>query len=128
VFEDCPEYVSRRVRFLNNICPYEQRFNHGFEAITQVDCAILGIGHVILIDALISEKDGRKIEQALHYSIDYLPLGQRLHHTPGAGTGSPSTVVDGKRRVVGLTFLPPHFFENNPDIVIVGSYNGRNGI
>jgi len=82
----------------------------------------------VLLDEFISQKDGRKIEQACHYELNDLPLGQRLHRTPGAGAGKSSQVLDGKRRVVGITFLPPNFFENNPDIVIVGSADGRNGI
>lgn len=114
---------NQRQPFTDNICPYEERFNWGFEAITKPDCVALGIQHLILVDEKISEKDARQIEKACHYILHHLPLGKRLHRVAGAGTGKPSEVVDGKSRVVGITFLPPNFYENNPNIVIVGSKN-----
>jgi len=61
------------------------------------------------------------IEKAAHYALDDLPLGVRLHCTPGAGRGDHSSELDGKRRVVGITFLPPGFFESHPNIVLVAS-------
>jgi len=111
----------RGIKFPNNICPYDQRFHHGFETISLGNCRDLGIKHEVLIDEFISEKDGRMIEKAAHYALDDLPLGVRLHCTPGAGRGDHSSELDGKRRVVGITFLPPGFFESHPNIVLVAS-------
>ena len=113
------------VKFPKNVCPHRERKNHGFVAISQTECKMLGIEHIILIDEVISPKDGRQIEKACHYLLDDLPLGKRLHRTPGSGSGMNSTEVDGKRRVVGITVFPQDFFEMNPDIVLVGSANGR---
>ena len=55
--------------------------------------------------------------------IHDLDLGCRLHRTPGAGVGlknNPEADVVA-RRVVGITYLPPDFFELHPDICIVTS-------
>ena len=65
------------------------------------------------------------IEKAIHWELDHLPLGRRLHRVPGAGKGDQSTEIDGKRRVVGITFLPPDFYKNNPNIAIVASAHPR---
>lgn len=111
----------QEIKFPNNICPYVERFNHGFEAICGPECELLGIFHVVLVDEVMSAKDATQIEKAIHIGLCDLPLGRRLHRKNGAGSGKRSTVVDGKRRVVGLTCLPPDFFGNNPNIVIVAS-------
>jgi hypothetical protein len=71
-----------------------------------------------------SRKDCCKVEQACQYKIDHLELGtQRLHRVPGAGI--PHLNGDGGRMKVGATYLPPDFFKNNPDIVIMGRYDNR---
>jgi hypothetical protein len=48
---------------------------------------------------------------------------QRLHRRPGAGKSH--SIGDGGRMIVGDTYLPPDFFQNKPDIVIVGSHDSR---
>ena len=111
----------RHVEFENNVCPYEERFDHGFQTISPTDCELLGITYEIIVDEEMSEAHARAIEKACQLALDDLPLGNRLHRVPGAGKGDPSTENDGKKRVVGATKLPLGFFEDNPDIVIVGS-------
>lgn len=108
--------------FLKNTCG-----DHGFEAIGAIDCDILGIVFELLLDEVMSQKDARAVEKGCPYVIDDLALGtQRLHRTPGVG--SPAQDGNNKRRVVGATFLPSNLFQDHPDIVIVGSANGRNGV
>jgi hypothetical protein len=111
----------QEIKFPNNICPYEERFNHGFKPICAPECELLGIFHVVLVDEFMSAKDATQIEKEIHIGLCDLPLGQRLHRVNGAGSAKRSTVVDGKRRVVGITCLPPDFFGNNPNVVIVAS-------
>jgi hypothetical protein len=115
-----------RVTFENNICPYDEREDHGFEPLTHADCGILGIDYFLLFDVeLNSSVHIRRIEQACQMVIDHLKLGtQRLHRSPGAGAHVEKCPG---RKAVGLTVLPENFFENNPDIVIIDSANGRNG-
>eukprot|EP00550_Attheya_septentrionalis_P000534 CAMPEP_0198282176 /NCGR_PEP_ID=MMETSP1449-20131203/2022_1 /TAXON_ID=420275 /ORGANISM="Attheya septentrionalis, Strain CCMP2084" /LENGTH=354 /DNA_ID=CAMNT_0043978307 /DNA_START=326 /DNA_END=1390 /DNA_ORIENTATION=+ len=109
----------------NNICPYSERFDYGFEDITYEECRLLGLDFIVLLDEIfVDRKDCCKIEQACQYEIDDLALGtQRLHRSPGAGMTH--SVGGGGRMTVGATFLPPDFFQNHPDVVIVGSYNNR---
>jgi hypothetical protein len=112
-------------QFPNNICPYEERFDHGFERITKEDCFILGIDYVPIVDAVMTRSEGLKIEKVCQYAINDLRLGQqRLHRKPGSSFKKPEDGTK-QRRIIGATFLPPGFFENNPDIVIVGSVDGR---
>lgn len=108
----------KRVVFPNNTCPYNERFNRGLTALSKTTCEKLGIKYVLLIDEVLSREDAMNIEKGCHYEINHLALGQRLHRTPGAG-GVPEK--DGVRTVIGLTILPPNFFEDNPDICIVAS-------
>jgi hypothetical protein len=72
----------------------------------------------------VNEQDCCKIEQACQYEINDLALGQqRLHRVPGAGKSHSSSI--GERTIVGATYLPPRFFQNHSDIVIVGSHDNR---
>ncbi|KAL3911504.1 MAG: hypothetical protein SGILL_007254, partial [Bacillariaceae sp.] len=107
------------VIFEDNICPYEERDDHGLENLTLDDCLILGITNVRLLDENMTLKEALAIEKALHYTINGKRLGhQRLHRVPGASSGSTNTnrPTGVRKRVVGATFLPPDFFKNNPNI------------
>jgi hypothetical protein len=109
--------------FEDNTCPYNKRFNQGLEPLTKQDCDDLGIESFLLVDGEMTKREGRKIKQMCQYEINHFPLGSRLHRTPGAGSGldndEEADVV--ARRAVGITFLPPHFFELHPDICVVAS-------
>jgi hypothetical protein len=111
----------KAIFFKNNICPYKDRFDHGFEGITHAQCADLGLDLIKLFDENFkTRKDCCKVEEACHYEINDLDLGtQRLHRVPGAGMAH--LIGGGGRMLVGATFPPPNFFQNNPNIVIVGS-------
>jgi hypothetical protein len=112
--------------FYYNICSSNERFDLGFEAITYTECGLLGLDFVnLLLDNFSNRKDCCKIEQACQNQIDCLVLGtQRLHRNPGAGMSH--SIGGGGRMIVGATYLPPDFFQNNLNIVIVGSrYNRR---
>jgi hypothetical protein len=112
-------------QFPNNICPYEARFDYGFKRITKNDCFILGIDFATMVDAVMTRTEGLKIEKACEYAINDLRLGQqRLHRRPGASIKKPEDGTK-QRRIIGAIFLPPGFFEDNPDIIIVGSDDGR---
>ena len=110
--------------FENNTCPYNERFDRGLVALTADDCEILGIEFLLLVDDDLTLREARNIEKMCQYEINHLPLGHsRLHRTPGAGRG-----LDGDedenvvaRRTIGITKLPPNFFEFNPDICVVAS-------
>lgn len=63
-----------------------------------------------------------------HYQLHHLPIPKKLHRTPGAGPasrGNTSSLPDDARRVVGTTVLPPKFFEDNKNMVVVGSFDHR---
>jgi len=95
-------------------------------ALTHTECGILGIDFFLLFDVYLeSSVHIRRLEQASQMVIDHLKLGtQRLHRSPGAS----NKVEKGPgRKAIGLTVLPENFFENNLDIVIIDSANGRNG-
>lgn len=112
-------------KFPNNICPYEERFAHGFQPISKMDCFILGIDFVTLVDTEMTRTEGLKIEKACHYEINDLDLGtQRLHRVPGASAKKLEDWTK-KRRLIFATFLPLGFFADHPDIVIVGSSDER---
>jgi hypothetical protein len=112
-------------QFPKNICPYEARFDYGFERITKKECFILGIDFVTMVDAVMTRTEGLKVEKVCQYAINDLRLGQqRLHRVPGASGFKPGDGTK-QRRIIGATFLPPGFFKDNPDIVIVGSADGR---
>jgi hypothetical protein len=113
------------VQFPQNICPYQERFNHGFTKITKTDCCDFGIEYITLVDATMTRSEGLTIEKNCQHILNDLQLGtQRLHRVPGAAIKKPE---DGskKRRIIGATFLPAGFFETYPNIVIVGSRDGR---
>jgi hypothetical protein len=114
------------VRFPDNIfCPHKKRFDHGFVTITQTDCFHLFVDYITLVDCELTRTEALLIEKACHDQINGLKLGrQRLHRVPGA---SVKKLEDGsvKRQMIGVTFLPPGFFEDHIDIVIVGSADGR---
>jgi hypothetical protein len=110
-------------QFKDNTCPFNERFDRGLEPLTKQDCRDLGIDSFLLVDGDMTKREGRKIEQMCQYEINHLPLGKRLHRTPGAGFGldnDPEADVVA-RRVVGITYLPPYFFELHPDICLVAS-------
>lgn len=111
----------RQVQFPDNICPYKERFDHGLEAINAIECEMLGIFFIPVIDEKITEKEARMIEKAAHYAVNDWEIPKRLFRVPGAGKGNLSTAQDGKRRVIGITCLPPDFFENNPNVCVVAS-------
>jgi hypothetical protein len=114
----------QNISFPNNICPYEQRFSHGLEKIGKLECEVLGVTFIVLIDEdFESRRECCKVEQACQLQIHHLDLGyQRMHRV--AGAGMPHSIGDGGRMIVGATYLPMNFFENNPNIVIVAScYN-----
>jgi hypothetical protein len=114
--------------FPNNICPYEERFKHGFEGITKMDCFVLGIDYVMLVDAEMTREEGLMIEKCCHHTINDLQLGkQRLHRVPGASAKKPEDGTT-QRQIIGATFLPPGFFEKKPDIVVVGSHDGQHSV
>lgn len=115
----------RGVQFPNNICPNNERFDHGLEEINAIECEMLGIFHVIVVDQEISEYDARMIEKGVQHSLREWPIPKRLFRVVGAGTPFHllSKVPDGMRHVVGITFLPPDFFVNNPNICVVASYH-----
>ena len=112
-------------KFKNNTCPYNERFDQGLEPLTKDDCYELGIEYLLLVDGEMTLRECRKIEQMCQYEINHLLLGERLHRTPGAGVAlegnEEADVV--ARRVVGITYLPPFFFELHPDICLVASAN-----
>jgi hypothetical protein len=101
--------------------PTKIDFDHGFEGITQAQCAVLGLAFIQLLDENFkTSKDCCKVEEACQHEIDDLDLGtQRLHRIVGAGMSH--SIGDGGPIIIGATFLPPNFFQNNPNIVIVGS-------
>jgi len=78
----------------------------------------------LLLDDDMTKREARNIKKMCQYEINHLPLGHsRLHRTPGAGPG-----LDGDEdadvvalRSIGITHLPPNFFELNPDICVVAS-------
>jgi hypothetical protein len=54
----------------------QERFDHGSVGITYVECGLLGIDFVTLVDEHIETKrDALKVEQACQYVIDDLQLG-----------------------------------------------------
>jgi hypothetical protein len=61
------------------------------------------------------------VEQACQLEIDDLDLGTQCLHCM-AGAGKPHSFSDGGGMIVGATILPPDFFKNNPNIVIVASF------
>ena len=69
----------------------------------------------------MTEEDMRKIEKMCQLEIDDLPLGLRLHRVAGAGPPVDLDNDEVKRRCVGVTYLPPNFFEKNPKICLVAS-------
>jgi hypothetical protein len=105
-----------------NICPYKQGFAQGLETSNKLECDILGVTSMILMDKdFKSRRDCcKKVEQSCQLEIDELKLGtQRLHRV--AGVGLPHSTGGGGRMIVGATYQPPNFFENNPNTVIVAS-------
>jgi hypothetical protein len=44
----------KEILFENNICPYKEQFDHGFESITQEECEALGLDVIILLERLLS--------------------------------------------------------------------------
>jgi hypothetical protein len=113
----------RDVQFPGNICPYNERFDHGIDAINVIECEMLGIFYIIVVYEKISAHNGRQIEKGCHQALDEWEIPKKLFRIVGAGSGSDShsKVVDGMRRTVGMTFLPPDFFANNPNICVVAS-------
>ena len=109
--------------FLNNICPYAECFMHGFEALDKKECKEQGIKYIILLDEDMMEKQNKMIEKMGHYKLNHLLLShQKLHHHPGCGTPLDENAPP-HHGVVGVTFLPPNFFWDNPDIIIIASTN-----
>ena len=109
--------------FENNTCPYNERFDRGLVALTADDCKILGIEYLLLVDDDLTLREALNIEKMCQYEINHLLLGSRLHRNSGVGVG-----LDGNedadvvaRRTIGITYLPPSFFELNPDISVVAS-------
>jgi hypothetical protein len=118
----------RCVQFPQNICPYQERLNRGFTSITKTDCCDFGIEYVTLVDAVMTRSEGLKIEKNCRHILNDLQLGtQRLHRVPGAGSKKPEEGSE-KPQIIGATFLPARFFETYPNIVIVGSRDGRHGL
>ena len=110
------------VVFPKNICPYNERFQHGFVSLGKNECKRRGIDYILIVDENMTETQNKMTEKMAHYELNHLKLGyQRMHRQPGAGV-PPNPDAPPRRGVVGVTFLPPNFFKENPNIVIVDSY------
>ena len=115
----------KKTKFRQNICPYNQRYSHGLRRITKEECHKLGIQHILLLSEKFAMiKTCLHIEKECQQIINHLRLGtQRLHRTPGAsGVTKEEKNLPG-HMTLGATVLPPDFFQNHDDIVIVeGAY------
>jgi hypothetical protein len=70
----------RHMQFLKNICPYKERFDHGFQKIDKKQCSEIGIEYVALVDAAMTRTEALKIEKVCQTILNDLHLGkQRLH-------------------------------------------------
>jgi hypothetical protein len=104
----------RCVQFPQNICPYqEQRFNHGFQKITKTDCCDLGIEYITLVDAVMTQSEGLKIEKNCQHILNDFQLGtQRLHRVPGAGIKKSQRTDRKNDESLVLPFFLPGFLKN----------------
>jgi hypothetical protein len=83
----------------------------------------LGIDSVTMVDAVMTRTEGLKIEKACQYVINDLLLGQLASTTRSVvqkALGQDDATTN-HWRYLSSTF----FSEDNPDIVIVGSADGR---